>query len=641
MFKKTSLFLMLTFLSCLVRAEVTVQATVDRNEMGPGDVLTYTISVSSEGADVNVGSPRLPQLKSFQVINEWSSEEQRAVMQATPQGGRQFKTLRTQNSNFMLQPSGEGNLQIGSAEVEVDGKVYHTKPITIRVLKGASQPQAKSAQNGQRKARPGLPQIPGFPPGLIDEDEADLFAQLLQRQGIQAGPSGGFRSQPVNPNEAFFVQLETDKREAYVGEQVTASWYLYTRGQIRDLDTLKYPSLRGFWKEDIEVATALNFTDEVVNGVPYKKALLASYALFPIKEGTAVIDPYQAKCSVVLGDIFSGAKAYTFTRASESTKVKVKPLPTDGRPHDFSGAVGQFQVSARVEDQNIVTDQPFTYKIRFEGRGNAKTIDLPPFQVPEGMELFDTQKEAKFFRTGLSYKDFKLLLIPRREGTFVIPKTAVSIFDPVAQKYIQKETEPVTIVVHKGTGAGGEKALPLAVTSAPAAAGALPAIQTQWQNAKPLSYFEQLGLGLAALVLSFAVLIWKFQNERSLGQRKKDLSRQLKVRMRKAEEKAKVGDWRGVGVEITNTSNYILGEISGLGGANVEFEKLLAQSPPSLRRELGAQLTKTVEQFQILTFAPVEVVGALKDPAQLQKMLNDFEKLMEKAIALTAQDHYL
>ena len=82
--------------------------------------------------------------------------------------------------------------------------------------------------------------------------------------------------------------MDVDKKRAYVGEQITANIYLYTRGQIRDIDTLKYPSLKGFWKEDLDLATRLNFESVEVSGVLYQRALLVSYALFPIKAGKAV-----------------------------------------------------------------------------------------------------------------------------------------------------------------------------------------------------------------------------------------------------------------------------------------------------------------------------------------------------------------
>ena len=103
----------------------------------------------------------------------------------------------------------------------------------------------------------------------------------------------------VDGGELFFIDVEVDKNQVYEGEQVTATYYIYSRGRVTEIDTLKYPTLAGFWKEDIELATRLNFRPTIINGIRYNRALLASYALFPIKAGKAVIDPYKAKCKVV------------------------------------------------------------------------------------------------------------------------------------------------------------------------------------------------------------------------------------------------------------------------------------------------------------------------------------------------------
>ena len=428
-------------------AATNVTSTVDRNALNPEDTLTLTLSIESE-EEVSVGQPAAPNFPDFDVLNSWTSQSQQATMVSTPQGP-QFKKTFALHYNYMLLPKRKGNLTIGAITIKIDGRDFSTKPIPIKVAAGAgAAPQARGAQKG-RAANPGGGAFP--PPDLFDEDEDDLFSQLLRRA---QPPAGGSRTLPINANDAFFIQVESDKTEAYAGEQVTVSFYLYTRGLIRDLDTLKYPALRGFWKEDIEIATHLNFQSEVVNGFPYKKALLASFALFPIKEGSATVDPYEAKCSVIApNDAFGGfgmGKAYTYTKSSQPVKINVKPLPTEGRPTDFSGAVGDFQVTSRIEDRNVVEGQPLTLKIRFEGRGNAKLIDLPPFTPPEGLELYDTQNEARFYKTGTSYKEFKVLMIPRREGDFTVPSISVSMFDPDKKMYVEKKTEPVTFHAAKG-----------------------------------------------------------------------------------------------------------------------------------------------------------------------------------------------
>jgi len=622
--------------------DVEVTSQVDRTQLSPDDTFQLSVSVSSSG-EVSASQPNLPPLNDFEILNEWQSNESRTSF-TSGRGGMQRKTVQTTNYNFLLQPKREGTLSIGGVEVVVDGQSHVTKPITIKVGKGLG------AQPGQRRAQPGGGaggQVQ-LPPGFEDDEDADdLFSQLLRRgMGIPGGPDddgsggGGSRTLPINPNDAFFVQVETDKKEAYVGEQVTVSFYLYTRGVIRDLDTLKYPSLHGFWKEDIEIATHLNFTNEVVNGIPYKKALLASFALFPIKEGPATIDEYKAKCAVSLDPLggMGFGKAYTYTKSSQPVKINVKPLPAEGRPADFSGAVGDFQVTANVEDHNVVSNQPFTYKIRFEGRGNAKLIELPPFTAPDGLEQYDIQKDSKFFRTGTSYKDFSIQLIPRREGEFTLPALSVSIFDPRAKQYVTKTTEPVRVIVAKGAqqasddqmmkngGSGGSASKPK--VDAP------PQLLVELKHPMTLSRTEFMFGFPALLVLMFVTLSFKARNELGWGAKRADLQRRLRARLRRVDARAAAGDWRGVGVEMTNTVYFVLGEISGEGGASTELDKLMKKAPPSVRRELAVPLAKQMDIFQVLSFAPESVVGDLKSPERMRAAVSEMTALMEKAVQL-------
>ena len=87
-----------------------------------------------------------------------------------------------------------------------------------------------------------------------------------------------------------------------MGEQVTANYYIYVPSKyvLTSFDAVKYPNLQGFWKEDIEMAQSLRYESVVVDGILYNRALLASYALFPIKEGRAKLDEYKAKCDMAI-----------------------------------------------------------------------------------------------------------------------------------------------------------------------------------------------------------------------------------------------------------------------------------------------------------------------------------------------------
>ncbi len=158
---------------------------------------------------------------------------------------------------------------------------------------------------------------------------------MRQLPGMQPGQPA------INPDEAFFIQAEVDKNRAYVGEQVTVSFFLYTREETNSGHRhFEVPDLKGFWKEELEMATRLNFEQVVLRNIVYQRALLVSYALFPIRAGQARIDPYKAKCTVLTPTNFGFGRPYQFTKASREIAIEVLDVPSEGRPANFTGAVG-------------------------------------------------------------------------------------------------------------------------------------------------------------------------------------------------------------------------------------------------------------------------------------------------------------
>ncbi len=632
--KQFFLLLTISLMTFTSFAAVTVNSTVDRNEMGMGDTLTVTVSVSSTDS-VEVSEPRVPNLSGFDLVNTWTASSTSSKLMQGP-NGMQFETVRRQDFNYMITPQKQGTLSLPAFEVVVEGKTYTTKPIVIKVLAHGSGATQRPQGGGQ---------LGGVPDDQMDEEEA-IFNQLLQQRGAQAQPS--LKSLPKNQNEVLSVQLELDKTEVYEGEQIVANWYIYTRGNLLSLDRLKFPDLKGFWKEIIEEVPALNFTQEVVNGISYRKALLASHALFPIKAGFAIVDEYKIKGSVQIPNSpygsFGFGPTYSFNRASERVKINVKPLPVEGKPKDFSGAVGQFEVRALIEGNQFPVNQPFSLKVRFEGTGNAKLIDLPPLNLPTGVELYDTKSDSKYFKNGRSFKEFEVLIIPRQEGVLKIPGLSFSMFDPQTKKYVSKVTEAIEVRIIPGSGgavadkgatsalldkdnksAKNEKAAPKAPE--------LPEVLVSWKSSSSGPAMPQGLLWVVVFGIVFISLLLKARRELGGGQKKKDLKADVQKRLKKVNAACESSDWRLVGTEMTNVFYFALGELSGQGGASLEISKLLDQAPSSLRRDFGVELSKLIEIFQILSFAPESVVGALREKAEMKKNIEATEKILFKAIA--------
>lgn len=606
-----SLFAMVTGLAAAEAKPIQVAGTVDRNEMGVGDTFTFSIEISSDSS-LNVSDPRLPNLAGFELLNQWSGVESRSTF-----SNGTFEVVQSRSFNYMLSAQQAGTHVLGPATVVVEGQAYSTQPITITVLEGRqAPPQAQNQQN---------------PPDTM-EDIDDIFNQLLKRRMGQDGT----RTQPVNPDDAFFIQVEVDKKKAYVGEQVTASWYLYTRGQIHDIDTLKYPSLSGFWKEEIELATRLNFQQEVVNGIPYQRALLASYALFPIKAGKSTVDPYKAKCTVSVPSNFGFSRPYQFTKASQPISLDVVDVPSDGRPANFTGAVGQFSARAEVAQSTTVAHQPLSLKYKIEGRGNAKLIDLPPLNLPPGIEVYDTKFEAKFFREGNSFKEFEIVLIPRQAGSITIPAISSAAFDPKTTKFYEFSTQPVVLNVLPGV---APAAGPVAEATKEKVADEikLPDLVLTLDADRSVTHLPQGMLWTVLYALVLATLAWRLLTEGDFIHRKRDLQKMVQARAKRVRAFADSAQWRKVGAEGANLVYFVLGELSGTGGAGLELDKLMLKAPPSVRREMTDPIRQLLAELELLSFAPENLVGQRKEVAALRSLVERLDKLMRQAVKLSEQ----
>ena len=361
------------------------------------------MTVSSD-KKLDLQEPKLPNLDQFDLLNKWESSSTRSSF-----GSGGFQTQRSKTFNYVLAPRGAGLKRINSIEIVVAGKAYRTKAHTIRVLpEEDARAQGGSTQRQGRGNPPPPPTNPSqkLPGGAVDPFQRmdRLFSDFFQdrrdrqdRRGQRDRQHGQHRRYGKKNKEDYFLQAEVNKSKVFKGEQLTVALYLYATGMIQDVDTLKHPSNKGFWKEDIEIATRLRFENTFWKGVPYQRALLASYALFPLKAGPAVIDPYEVKAVALESSSGFGFRPAEYRIASPPIEIEVLPLPIENQPSNFSGAVGIFQVKSELSKSQTSVNHPVTLKIRFEGQGNAKLIDLPELSLPPDLEVYDVEKGIQVF----------------------------------------------------------------------------------------------------------------------------------------------------------------------------------------------------------------------------------------------------
>ncbi len=597
-------------------AQVNVSATVDRNQVPVGDNFTLNVTIESESSN-NIGAPSIPTIDNVQLLHSWTSSQSRSSVVTTGQG-IDFKTVRSKIYSYQFTPLNEGRVDIDPIQIEVDGKSYATKPIQIAVLaQGQGRPQIQ--------ARPQVPD--DFPQDPFAEAE-EMFNQLLRRQ-FGGVPGGGFQTEPPTGKDAFFILAEVDKTEAYKGEQILASWYIYTRGRVRDIDTLKYPTLKGFWKEDIQIATHLNFEQDVINGVPYSRALLASYALFPIEEGKTTIDPYKAKATIVGG--FGFGRGHQATKASDNIPVLIKPLPVDGKPSNFTGAVGEFQMTVDAPNKSIITHQPFPLRVRFEGRGNAKLIELPELPLGDSLEIYDIKNESQFFKNGQSFKEFEVLLIPNKPGPLKIEALQSSYFDPKKREYISLSSQPFELQVLPGAKQEsiGEERLKSDKKKV-----VLPGLVKEWNPDYVVRSSKYIYWSLL-YILVLIVLLGKLVKDSGILIKNPSIEEVIAKRFDKIDRLLSKEKYRAVGIEATNTVYKVLGDLTGEGGANEQIEKVLSKTDPSVRREIEEPLKKLMDYFGVIGFGPLSYVKDLKDSKGLNVKVKELKSLLLNACHLS------
>lgn len=629
-------------------AQSKVQATVDRDQMGLGDSFTLTIRVQSN-EDFEGQEPHLPTLNQIELLNAWADGKSSSTRMSFINGQSSYTKSITQDFHFMLSPKKEGQLIIPVIDVLINGKTFKTQPLKIAVgeqYRGGQQQQPRNRVQGRAQL------VPGFDDPQQEDpfgDDNDPFAQLmkekerifdqLRRGGFGApGAGGGFGNgfggptQPIpqkkldiNTNEAFFVYLDVDRKEAYEGQQITANWYIYVKGDILSLDRAKFPDLKGFWKEIIEEVPSLQFSPEIVNGIPYQKSLLASHALFPIKAGTATIDEFNIKAKTRM----PGGQAHEWTKVSKRLPIKVLPLPLEGKPQNFSGAVGSFQVSIKSEGLQFPVQQPFSVKVRFEGSGNAKLIDLPNIPWPASLEVFDTKSESKFFKNGQSFKEFEILLVPRKEGEVIIPAFEFSHFDPEQKKYVTTMTEPLKLIITPGTGAPAAQS-----KNNSGAKDDLKnelSLQAQPQIEIPESSLWigpvrwNIYLGLFALA-ALALLISFYQKFRTLNF-EPALGLITAKKMGLLQQNLQAANFRQVGVEGVNLIYLLAAYLSGQKSANQEWLEVTEKIPIQLKDKYLTSLASSFEYFQMLGFAPEAVHQSLVASKGIEAEIEKLKKL--------------
>ncbi|WP_335967099.1 BatD family protein [Galbibacter sp. PAP.153] len=397
----------LTFFMCFsgaVQAQeegVKFEAKVSKDNLGVNERLRIEFTMNKDGDNFVP-----PDFNGFRVL----MGPNQSVSNSWINGKRSF----SKSYSYILSPLAKGNFTIKQAKVEIAGDTYKTTPINIDVTEAVNNPNA--------------------PPSV--DDIADDNLHLV---------------------------AEVSKANPYLNEAVSVVYKLYVSPSINVSNFIpnSNPTYNNFWSQDIKVSR-FQVENGLYKGKQYRYVVLKRVVLYPQKTGRLEIEPLSLDVTVDVPtnrrDIFGG-RLYTQTHKTVTAgqrTIRVQPLPEEGKPAGFTGAVGQFNFDVIVTKTDLKASESLTAKIQVTGNGNLKLFDLPKLTLPSSLEVYEPEFEEKV-STSLAGMNGKVsdnyTIVPQYKGKYPIPGVAFSYFDPKEEKYKTVTSQQTLINVYEGPSA--------------------------------------------------------------------------------------------------------------------------------------------------------------------------------------------
>lgn len=463
---------------------------------------------------------------------------------------------------YTLRPKRTGTFSIGSATIEVNGKPFSTKPLTIEVIAGNQQ----------------------------------------QKSGSQE----------------VLILAETSKNRSYIGQQIVLDYKLYTTVDIDNYNILEESEYRGFYAEDLGRFDGRVFR-EIKGGVQYATKILKKVALFPQQAGKLTIDPINVQLGVVMEDpqqrnsFFFNKQLQRVVVQSEPIELEVMPLPPNP-PASFTGAVGHFDFEVGINSQKISTDDVLTLRLRISGSGDLKRVKPPKVIFPEHFEVYDPKiLEENIEEINEEINGVKLIeyiALPQQPGLYDI-KAEFAYFDPVTEKYITTPVRTFPVEVIQGTRA------PRTISGD---SSSVPAISRDIQPLHEVGYLQKrkpalvrsrlfwILLGIPLLLLAGAATYKVFSIKRSKVDKGALRSRQAKkmaeLRLSQAKKYLDANNSRAFFDEVSKAMlGYVCDRLkiplSALSKENVQEQLTLLKVAP----ERIQQFMKILESCELALFA--------------------------------------
>ncbi|MBW2431437.1 MAG: protein BatD [Deltaproteobacteria bacterium] len=384
--------ILINLIPALSAANISVVLKLDRSEMILTDSVQLVVSVA--GSRDTGSEPVIQGLENFRV-NPAGTSSRFEFINGKISSGLDY--------TYFIQPQKIGTFRIGPAHVQLKGKTYSSNTATLRVVKPAAD------------------------------------------KGADRDP--------------IFLEAALSNDTVYVEEQTLYTLKLYLRRNVRNI-SLNLPKVDNLIFK--QIAKPVEYSSNV--GSQSYQVLEVRYAVVPSKAGRFSVEPAQMSMTVLetrrnsnrgfFDDPFASfSTGRPVTVAGPSLQLTVRPLPENGKPSDFSGLTGKFNMRSKLEPVTLKTGESATLTISVSGTGNIHRI--PDLKIPEldHIKIYADKPVLESTQDPAGMKGSKTMkwaLVPEKEGRLTVPAIAVSFFDTENDMYKTLKSASYTLSVLPG-----------------------------------------------------------------------------------------------------------------------------------------------------------------------------------------------
>ena len=375
----------------------TFTSSLDRDTIELGESATLSLTFE-DGSPRNVPMP--PNVAGLQIAYVGPSSQFSFV---------NGETKSTVTYNFTLTPRQAGDFTIPTLAADVGGQRLSSSPLKLKVLP------------------------PNSPPPAV----------------VNSG------------SEVAFMRLTLPDKTVYLGEVLAARLDIYLRDDVENFGNFQFTGTPadGFTVGKMAQGSKqrVQIGNRVYTDVPLEIALTAN------KSGAISLGPFTASAVIELpssnrrGDpifqrFFNTGEQRQVSFATDTLNVDSLPLPTEGVPPNFNGAVGDYTMTVTAGPTNVAVGDPITVRAQISGHGAFDALTLPDQPAWRDFKTYPpTQNLKTTDQLGIEgVKTFEQIVTPQNTDVHELPAFSFCFFDPGAKTYRTLTQPSVQLAVHSG-----------------------------------------------------------------------------------------------------------------------------------------------------------------------------------------------